>query len=289
VRFEVLIPAAPPEQPFDVTLRVESDTWLGALKAGVSKICGADLAPNVLCDVQDDATIDVTDPRTGRVFRISELSAGAAAPAAARAAAAPRARPVGVAPAKPSAPPPPPAPARQPIRRALHEAQREDLLADLFLRAPQVRSRASRDDGLGYLVDLAMEKVRCEAGSALLASADGILTFAAARGPKAADLLRLAPRIPMGVGVVGFCAQESVALAVSDAEQDARHHRAVSEAVKHPARSLVCAPMARGGRVFGALELVNKVGGGFDEADLAVLSYLAHQAAEFLAAREAVE
>ncbi|HET9595625.1 MAG TPA: GAF domain-containing protein, partial [Anaeromyxobacteraceae bacterium] len=87
MRFEVLIPASPPDQPFDVTLRVESDTWLAALKAGVSKICGADLAPNVLCDVRDDATIDVTDPRTGRVFRISELPAAAAGAHPARAAA----------------------------------------------------------------------------------------------------------------------------------------------------------------------------------------------------------
>ncbi|HET9594657.1 MAG TPA: GAF domain-containing protein, partial [Anaeromyxobacteraceae bacterium] len=194
--------------------------------------------------------------------------------------------PPAAAPAKPAAPPAPP---RQPVRRAPQEAHREDLLADLFLRAPQVRARAGRDEGLGFLLDLALEKVRCEAGSALLASGDGLLSFAVARGPKAAELLRLAPRIPMGVGIVGFCAQESVALAVSDAEGDARHHRAVSEAVKHPARSLVCAPIARGGRVFGALELVNKVGGGFDEADLAVLSYLAHQAAEFLAARDAAE
>ena len=289
MRFEVLIPAAPPEQPFDVTLRVESETWLGALKAGVGKICGGELAPNVLCDVRDDATVDVTDPRTGRTFRISELPATAGAPAASRGAAPAAARAPAGAPPKAAPPPPPPPPPRQPIRRAPDEAHREDLLAELFLRAPQVRSRASRDDGLAYLVDLALEKVRCEAGSALLATSDGVLTFAVARGPKAAEILRLAPRIPMGVGVVGFCAKESVALAVSDAERDGRHDRAVSDAVKHPARSLVCATIARGGRVLGALELVNKVGGAFDEADLAVLSYLAHQAAEFLVAREAAE
>jgi hypothetical protein len=289
VRFEVFIPAAPPEQPFAVTLRVEADTWLGALKAGVHKICGVQVAANILCDVRDDRVIDVTDPATGRVFRISEVAAGAPAAGGREAQPGAGVRPAQAPPAAPAVEEvaEPAAPVRRPVGRTPHELDREELLAELFLRAPQVASRRSREDGLGYLLELAMEKVRCEAGSAFLSSADGLLSFAAVRGPKAAEVMKLAPKIPMGVGVVGFCAQESVALAVSDAERDGRFFRGVSDAVKHPTRSLVCAPIALGGRVFGALELVNRRDGSFDEADLAILSYLAHQAAGFLAARDA--
>jgi GAF domain-containing protein len=181
-------------------------------------------------------------------------------------------------------PPPPP---RRPIGRSPHELKREELLAELFLRAPHVREKHTPADGLGYLLDLAMEKVHCEAGSVFLAANEGQLTFAVARGPKAADILKLAPKIPMGAGVVGFCVQEAVAVAVSDAEKDPRFHKAISEAVRYPTRSILCAPLTQAGRVFGAIELMNKQEGAFDEGDLAVLSYLAHQAAAFLAAKEA--
>jgi GAF domain-containing protein len=49
---------------------------------------------------------------------------------------------------------------------------------------------------------------------------------------------------------------------------------------------VLCAPISRGNRVFGVLELVNAEHGGFGEADLAALAYLAHQAALWLDARE---
>jgi GAF domain-containing protein len=48
---------------------------------------------------------------------------------------------------------------------------------------------------------------------------------------------------------------------------------------------LVC-PIVKAGRVFGALQLKNKKSGAFDEGDLAVLSYLAHHAANYLERRE---
>src|SRR6266542_1163692 len=110
-KFEVFIPAAPPEQPFNLTLRVDADTWLAALKVGLQKICGAQVAPNILCDVKDDESIDVTDPVSGRVFRIAQVEAAAPArpgpPAAPQPAAAKRAAP----PARSAAPP---APAKRP-------------------------------------------------------------------------------------------------------------------------------------------------------------------------------
>src|SRR5690242_9961096 len=138
-RFEVFIPAAPPEQPFHVTLRVDSETWLPALKAGLQKICGTQLSANILCDVGADGAIDVTDPASGRVFRISELAPGGAkastapAPPLARGAEAPAA-----------------VPAARRIGRTPPELHREELLADLFLRAPLVAERRTREEGLRY-------------------------------------------------------------------------------------------------------------------------------------------
>jgi GAF domain-containing protein len=130
-----------------------------------------------------------------------------------------------------------------------------------------------------------MRVIGCEAGSVFTADLGRKdLSFEVVRGPIAAKLLALGLRVPIGVGIVGFCAQENVCVAVSDAEKDPRFHRAVSEATGYQTRSLLCAPMARHGQVVGCLEVLNKKGGKpFDQKDLAVLSYLAAQAAAFLA------
>jgi len=264
-RFEVRIPAAPPHQPFALTLRVDAESWLPALKLGLQKICGERLADNVLCDVGDGA-VDVTDPATGRTFRIVELPAAGAPPRQPSAAATPPAAP----------------PARTPVARTAHELAREEILADLFLRAPAVRGRDA-EGGLAYLLDLAGEKVRCASSAAWVASGDGVLTMAAARGAAPAAA-KAGARLAMGTGVPGFCAQEAVALAVSDVDRDPRFRGA---AAAPAARSLACAPIAHRGRVLGCLALHDKQGGAFDAGDLAVLCYLAHQAALFLVEREA--
>lgn len=253
-RFEVLCPAAPPGRPEEVTLRLDAEHWLAALKAGLQRT-GAPAAPaNVLCDVQADGSIHVCDPRGGGVFRIREL-------------------PVGAAPPLPAFPP-------RAARSGGGGASAEEVLAELFERAGEL-VRRGRQGGLELALDLALEKTGAEAGSILLAEPGGrVLRFVVARGPRAAELLALRPAVPVGVGIAGFCVQEDVCLAVSDAASDPRFYRAISEAIGYDTRSLLCAPIARQGQVLGALELLNKRGGApFGQADLAVVSYLAHQAA----------
>src|SRR5262249_58077039 len=46
-------------------------------------------------------------------------------------------------------------------------AQMEDVLAEVFERVQGVYQRRDSGDGLGYLLDLAMEKIPVEAGSVL--------------------------------------------------------------------------------------------------------------------------
>lgn len=271
-RFEVHLPAAPPQRPLAATLRVDSENWLAALKAGLGKLGRPEPMSNILCDIQADGSIHVTDSTAGEVFRIRELAGEAAGPGP-----IPLARPAPAA-------EPPPAPAQAGL-----EAGRLDALAEVFERAAGLQERRTPPEGLAFLLDLAMQQIRCESGSVLISRlGSGELRFAVARGPKAGELMRLGLTVPMGVGIAGFCAQENVALAVSDAERDPRFYRAVSEAVGYKTRSILCAPIAAGGRVHGALEVLNKLGGGsFDGTDLAVLAYLAHSAAEFLERLEA--
>lgn len=253
-RYEVFVPAAPPAAPSDLAVHVEGDHWLGALREGLARIGGARPAANALCDVQPDGSIHVTDVATGRAFRIREVAAAPAAPAPAG--------PIG----RPGAVPPP-----------------GDVLADVTRRSAAAKGLGRRD-GLALLLDLALEVGDCEAGTLfLIAPAGDALAFEVVRGPRADEIAKLGLTIPMGVGIAGFCARESVCVAVSEAGRDPRHARDLAKAFQYEARSLLCAPVVRDGKVLGVLEVLNKRGGApFRPTDVAVVSYLAHQAAAHL-------
>jgi len=80
-KFEVHIPAADAHS-LNVTLRVDAEHWMAALKTGLHKL-GAQGASvqNVLVDIQDDNSVHITETQSGRVFRIRELSGEEAASA----------------------------------------------------------------------------------------------------------------------------------------------------------------------------------------------------------------
>ena len=68
---------------FNVTARIRADSWIQGLRNGLSKLGDTADVRNVMCDITEDG-IDVTEPASGRVFRIRELpDEVAAAPAAA--------------------------------------------------------------------------------------------------------------------------------------------------------------------------------------------------------------
>jgi GAF domain len=276
-RFEVLVPAAPPRVPTDLALRVEADHWLGALRTGLAQLGETHPASHVICAIQADGSVHVTDPDSGRVFRILEL------PAVTPVAPGPAPRQGGPADAGAESRGPLLTPSH-PIARIAVAVKAEDALADLSLEVAELGRLQDRQAGLGLALDTALRVIGCEAGTVFIADPGRQeLAFEVVRGPAAERLRALGLKVPFGVGVAGFCAQENVGLAVSDAEQDPRFHRAVSEATGYQTRSLLCAPMARDGRVVGCLELVNKKGPRpFDQKDLAVLSRLAAQVAAFL-------
>ncbi len=92
-RFEVFIPAAD-ASGFNVTFRVDAANWMAALKTGLQKLGEQGAATqNVLVDIQDDESVHVTDPASGRVFRIRELTDAESEKAQPKKAAAPEAPP----------------------------------------------------------------------------------------------------------------------------------------------------------------------------------------------------
>ena len=71
--YEVFIPSIDADG-YDVTLTVEADNWMSALKTGLAKTGEAeDLIRNVMCDIKQDNSIHVTDASTRRVFVLKEV------------------------------------------------------------------------------------------------------------------------------------------------------------------------------------------------------------------------
>ena len=163
----------------------------------------------------------------------------------------------------------------------------EDLLAEVFERVQDVYSKPTIEDALYFMLDLALEKLGAESGTAFFAdAATGDLTFTAVRGPRAKELLDAKMVVPAGTGIVGFCATEGVSLALSDVQKDPRYYAVVGEKVNYVPRSVITAPMMTHGRSFGCLQLLNKKGDQpFTEVEIGLLAYIAHQAAMYLNSR----
>jgi hypothetical protein len=380
--FEVFIPA-PQADGFNVTAKVRGDSWMQALRNGLTRLGVAADVRNLLVDINEDG-IDVTEPTSGRVFRIRELDEASlpadaaepalpvslgtpndddddlevevleadapapdveAAPAVAAAVAPSRAmleaaangavRPTGAVPpptpaATPAAPrlaPPsadagatpsavrvaapaqvvgtlPPRPRfggqgqevgvvrQRPAaglptpsigrRVEIPERSSDDLISELFQLTQEIYDKPDLEAAANFILDLAMRSVSVDAGAVFISDINQMdLYFAAARGPKASEAMRF--RVPMGQGIVGFCAQEGVALAVSEAQRDPRFYAAVSKGVGYETRSILCAPAQIQGQVFGAIELINKrQGSTFTAVEMSVLNFLAHELADYL-------
>lgn len=174
---------------------------------------------------------------------------------------------------------------RAPNKR--HKEEIEDLLAEVFERVQEVYAQKDANAALYFLLDLALEKIPAESGSIFNADAtSGDLSFRAVRGPKAQELLSAKLVIPAGTGVAGFCAVEGVSLALSDVQKDPRYYAAVAEKVKYTPKSILCAPIMTHGRTFGCLQILNRTENSkFNETEVGLASYIAHQAAMYLNSR----
>ncbi len=174
-----------------------------------------------------------------------------------------------------------------------NEAVSQNIMEEVFLEINQIHEGdMSMEQVVNFVMDLSLEKVGAEAGSVMFADVNGReLYFATARGPKAHEVMNF--RVPMGKGIAGFCAREGVSLAISDAEKDPRFYREISEALGYPTQSMCCAPIQFDGRVFGAIELLNKKNNHFIGAEVNVLTYIGRQLGKYvydlIMAREKLE
>ncbi len=159
----------------------------------------------------------------------------------------------------------------------------ESILEDIFLEIQSIHEKdMAMEEVVHFVMDMAMEKVPAESGAILFADVNGQeLYFATARGPKAEEVMQF--RVPMGIGLAGFCAREGVSLAVSDAQNDARFYHRISQSLNYPTQSIVCAPIQYEGRVYGCVELMNRAGGShFSSHEVNALTYIGNQFAIYV-------
>lgn len=182
-----------------------------------------------------------------------------------------------------------PVPDDAPIGRAGDEAppklRIDDVIGELFAasRALKDTRDLTVEQAANALLDLALQKIPAEAGSFYAADTSWHeLRFVAVRGPATEQILKLERAVPVGQGIVGFCAQEGVCLLVSDMQNDPRRFAPIADAVGYRPRDTLCASVEKDGRLYGALQLLDSKTGGFDAAEMEVLRYIGLTAADVL-------
>jgi diguanylate cyclase (GGDEF)-like protein len=112
----------------------------------------------------------------------------------------------------------------------------------------------------------------------LVDAAQGELVFARASG-QAAETLR-GKRIPIGEGIASWVAQRGISAIVEDPSKDPRWTNKIDELIGFSTTSIIAVPLRAGDKVFGVIELLNRLDGkAFTAYDMRVLSTIADFAA----------
>ena len=139
-----------------------------------------------------------------------------------------------------------------------------------------VTNTRTTDEALEKLVDIATTACTAERGSLFLIDPQsGDLYTRVTRGGKVREI-----RMARDQGVVGHVVSSGESALVRDTRADARFNAAVDQSTGFTTRDLLCTPVrAANGEIVGALEVLNRQSGQFDEEDLALLEAISSQAA----------
>ncbi|MGB2953925.1 MAG: GAF domain-containing protein [Gaiellaceae bacterium] len=160
-------------------------------------------------------------------------------------------------------------------RRLDEEVGRLNRLIEI---AGQLNSTLKLDELLGTIMNSAAELLGAETSSLLLLDEEtGELTVEIATGEPAPAVEK--QRMPAGVGIAGWVIEKDEPLVVDRPHDDARFYSAIDEKTGFETHNLLAVPLRTKERVIGAVEVLNKRDGAFDEKDVALAAALANQAA----------
>ncbi len=313
MKFEIFIPAQK-NVDFDLTLRVEANTWMDSLKIGLSRL-GEDssLIKHLMVDVKEDC-FHVTETLNHRVFKISEIPEEKIEPKQINKIQSEEKakkevglkkeqinkiqseekakKEVGLKKEKfykqektqiediiktPTK--------KIKLGRIKKESNIDDLLTEIYFDISVVGEKKDISDAMETIMDFSMKYIDCDSGSIYLVDIDkSEYYFSAIRGPKAEVLRKLNLRLPIGVGLAGFSIKEDLSLAISDVNKDKRFYKSISDKLGYPTYSMLTIPISYNGMVYGAIQLINKKNNNlFDLSDINILSYLAKYSGNYLA------
>ena len=160
-------------------------------------------------------------------------------------------------------------------------AERQQRIQELALLNAAGQAMASTlelEDLLLVIIRQAIDVLQVEAVSILLIDADsGDLIFKAASGGGADDLK--GRRLPRGMGIAGWVAQQNTPLIVPDVGQDVRFYPDFDMNSGFITRSILAVPLRARDQVIGVMEVLNKLEGRFGADDRQLTESLAASAA----------
>ena len=156
-------------------------------------------------------------------------------------------------------------------------------IVESFLKS--ITRDQSYSDFVRELLIAVMKVVKSEAGSVFEVDQERkILFFRAVVGTQSDRVSNFV--IPMGQGVVGHVAEARLPLTISNIAENKLHLKAIQDAVGFEARNLIAAPIVVRSKIFGVLELLNRIGEpDYSQADVELVSYACEMAAKAIEAR----
>jgi hypothetical protein len=175
---------------------------------------------------------------------------------------------------------------RAPARRL----SADDLIGELFEAMIDLQFEADAVAGAHFVLGLLRDKLRVEAAMVSLFDINRREFVVVAQGGGEGDAVLA--RVPQHAGLAAAAHRARRAVLVENAADDARVERLDRERWARlgvTPESLLCAPVAAGGRTLGLVELANPSDGApFRDAEGNAAQYVAQQLAEFLADRGVV-
>jgi GAF domain-containing protein len=140
-----------------------------------------------------------------------------------------------------------------------------------------LNSTLKLEELLGLIMSSANDLLDAETSSLfLLDETSGELTAEIATGAPGEAIAK--QRVPAGSGIAGWVVANDEPAIVADPREDPRFYSDIDAKTGFETRNLLAVPMRTKERVIGAIEVINRRSGSFDERDLGVASALANQA-----------
>jgi signal transduction protein with GAF and PtsI domain len=145
-----------------------------------------------------------------------------------------------------------------------------------LIRAIQTSSM-DRKKILDFTLDLAISTLEAEAGSIIFLNEEKQeIYFETTRGEKAELIKKY--KLKIGEGIAGWVIESGLPTSVSEANKDERFKYEISRLIDYPTYSILCVPLRKQNKVFGAIELLNKKRAEeFTEEDEHLLSLIADE------------